>query len=182
MTQSTGLILAGALIFSSPSWAAIQGLYGTECMESQGLSATKDLLFETDASRLEIIQTVYADLGCDTPAYEFAFSGPFLLDHETGFLDYTFHSIQMRVLDDRIVMAFNDLKLCGIDDWSLDSAREVSSLVCGDMPMPAPGLTLYDIVTEIPDGIQLGLATETLDGLSAEKRPVDFDAHIFIAR
>lgn len=175
-----GVLASFAL--ASPSRAAVQGLYGTECLGMKGLSATKDMLFDAPKSHLETVQTVYADANCDTPAYDFSFSGPYGFDPATGFFDYTFEAIQLRVLDERIAQAFREIRLCGIDDWSVDLAHDVSGLDCAGTLMPAPGLKLFDILEEGPEGVQIGLATDGEDGLSSVNRPTEYDSHVYRAR
>ncbi len=168
-----------ALLFCAlapwPLKAEIRGLYGTNCLEGHGVSAIKDLLFREQT--METVQTIYSDAHCEVPAYDFSFSGPYDLDTLSRFLNYAYTSIKLGALSEETVAKFNQEALCGITDWQINQAREVSGLNCGGQIIPEKGTRAFDIIREraTDDSVQLGLIGETTDGLSPEKRPKEFE-------
>ncbi|MBC7533910.1 MAG: hypothetical protein H7318_20275 [Oligoflexus sp.] len=174
--------LAMSLMASSPVIAEVRGLYGSDCMQAQGLSAKKDLFFQNQS--MENVQTVYADETCAMPVYDFSFVGNFSLDENGRSLDYLYSSIKLRALDARVAEAFNQVALCGYSDWTVNSSREVAGKDCGGQKIPEPGTAVYDLVHESEDqaSIQLGRTSENLDGRSTEARPDELDTLIYTAK
>jgi len=180
------LLLSFTLLAASPLAADIRGLYGSDCLAMEGLSAKKDFLFKDQS--METVQTVYADLECGVPVYDFSFLGDYIHDADRQTLDHSYSSITLRALDERVTAAFNEVSLCGISDWVLNEAREVAGLECGGQHIPQAGTKVYDIVREAKDdksrfeGLQLGLSSEAEDGLSAETRPTQLDPIVYQAK
>ena len=177
-------LTAAVFITLTPSIgkAEIRGLYGTNCLEHAGISAVKDMILREQT--MEIVQTVYSDLSCALPSYDFSFSGPYDLDATNGFLNYGYASIKLQALDEKLVQRFNETLLCGFSDWQLNVPKEVSGLECGGQLIPASGSRAYDRIKSRPEdeSIQLGLITETEDGLSEESRPSQFESLSFYPR
>ncbi|MES2746709.1 MAG: hypothetical protein V4655_14850 [Bdellovibrionota bacterium] len=161
--------------------AEVRGLYGTNCLEGNGASAIKDLLLR--GQTMETVQTVYSDLHCESPSYDFSFSGPFEYNVVSGFFDYEYASIKLQVLDQNVVQQFNEAELCGIKDWTIGAPREVSGLDCGGQLIPSIGTKAYDLihenVSESDPSIQLGLISELQDGLSSDARPTKTEDLIY---
>lgn len=178
----SSVALAMSLLVSSHAIAEVRGLYGSECMPAQGLSAKKDLFFQDKS--LENVQTVYADDACITPVYDFSFVGSYAVDESGHNLDYHYASIKLRALDPRIADAFNQVTLCGYSNWTVNDAHEVAGKDCGGQMIPAPGTEVFDLVQESDDqaSIQLGRTSETRDGLSFEARPDELDALTYRAK
>lgn len=162
--------------------AEIRGLYGTNCLEGSGLSAVKDMILREQT--MEIVQTVYSDVHCTSPSYDFSFSGPYDLDETLGHLNYGYASIKLQALDDKLVQKFNETLLCGFGDWQLNVPKDVTGLDCGGQLIPARGSRAFDRVRPGEDegSIQLGLITEIEDGLSEETRPTQFESLSFYPR
>lgn len=177
-------LTAAVFIALTPSIgkAEIRGLYGTNCLEGAGLSAVKDMILREQT--MEIVQTVYSDLLCTSPSYDFSFSGPYDLDETTGFLNYGYASIKLQALDGKLVQRFNETLLCGYGDWQLNVPKEVTGLDCGGQLIPARGSRAFDRIRSGPEdeSIQLGLISETEDGLSEETRPTEFESLSFYPR
>ena len=159
--------------------AEIRGLYGTHCLEGSGVSAIKDLLLREQS--LEIVQTIYADLHCMTPSYDFSFSGPYDLDEGLGHLNYAYGSIKLQALDETSVATFNRTALCGLSDWRINEPREVSGLDCGEQLIPERDSRAYDRIRERSEdkSVQLGLISDLEDGLSEEARPSELESLIY---
>jgi hypothetical protein len=174
------LCVVAALLLSSPAWAKIEGLYGSDCLQVDGLSAVKDFLFEN--SRFEMVQTVFGDTACDGAVYDFSFSGPYVFDQVSSGLDLTFSNVRLTALDSRIVHAFNAVALCGITDWELEIPVEVSGLACGGQTIPGRDSRIYDIIREVEGGVQMGLPEDLRNGSSPGKRPEAFDDLIYKAK
>lgn len=162
--------------------AEIRGLYGTHCLEGKGISAVKDLLFREQT--LETVQTVFADLTCEIPSYDFSFSGPYDLDTETGHLDYAYASIKLQALSETVVAKFNEASLCGFTDWKINKPKEVSGLDCGGQLIPVKDTRAFDLVKESPfdASVQLGLITDQEDGLSSAARPTRLENFTYYAK
>lgn len=160
----------------------IRGLYGSNCLEGSGVSAVKDLLLREET--METVQTVYSDLNCERPSYDFSFSGPYDYDPLTGFLNYSYASIKLQALDPQVVEQFNESALCGFNDWVLNKAKEVTGLDCGGQLIPARNTEAFDLLRPVADGavtpsIQLGLISDLDDGLSPETRPSQTESLIY---
>jgi hypothetical protein len=184
LSISCSIAIASSLGFSSLAKAEVRGLYGSDCLSIDGLSAKKDLLFKDKT--LETVQTVYSDDVCDSPAYDFSFVGSYALNPsvDANGLDYSYTSIKLRPIDARVAVAFNEIALCGFSDWTMDESKEVAGSNCGGQKIPTTGTTVFDIVQESADSayVQLGQSNEIYDGLSAGKRPIDLDSLIYHAR
>lgn len=182
LSISCSIAIATSLGFATSAIAEVRGLYGSDCLSVEGLSAKKDLLFKDKT--LETVQTVYADDVCESPAYDFSFTGSYALSEDAKGLDYTYSSIQLRPIDARVAIAFNEIALCGFSDWTMDEAKEVAGSDCGGQKIPATGTTVFDIVEESDDTafVQLGQTNESHDGLSPQTRPIDLDKLIYHAR
>lgn len=171
MAKKTSLI--GMLFLTltpSLAFAEIRGLYGTNCLEGKGVSAVKDMLLREQT--LETVQTLYSDSACETPAYDFSFRGPYDLDQDSGFLNYSYSSIKLQALSLDVVERFNASALCGISDWAIGVAREVSGLNCGGQLIPFKNSRAFDLIKANEDeSVQLGLIDDIEDGLSLETRP-----------
>jgi hypothetical protein len=157
--------------------AEVRGLYGTKCLEGNGVSAIKDLLLRDEI--METVQTVYSDRFCENPSYDFSFSGPYVYQEETGYFDYDYASIKLQALDQKVVEQFNEVALCGFQDWSLGRPKEVSGLDCGGQLLPSIGTRAFDLIHEkgasSNPSLQLGRITEMNNGLSPESRPSEVE-------
>ncbi len=179
MLKSAAFV-AALLLMGSQAVAAVQGLYGSECLSVEGLSAYKDLAF--DGENLKQVQTVFGDQLCQTPAYDFIFEGPYLIDETLGVLDYSFNSIKLQPLTSEVADNFNHYQLCGIDHWVVSRAENVAGLDCGGQVIPGLETSVYDRIKENKDDIQMGRATDELDGSSPEQRPTALDDVIYHAK
>jgi hypothetical protein len=68
------------------------------------------------------------------------------------------------------------MKFCGIEDWSVGVAQDITGKTCGSTSLPKSGDRFYDIV-QLLDGKTLatGNATKEFDGSTPEKRPQEIN-------
>lgn len=175
-------VFAAALLWmGSESQAAIQGLYGSDCLQVDGfLSAYKDIVFGVDT--LKQVQTVFSDKSCLTPAYDFVFEGPYRLDETLGFIDYSFTTISLKPLNEAVADKFNEYKLCGITTWRVKSSENVAGLNCGGTIIPQLNTSVYDRVRDNTVNVQMGLASPDLNGATPNHRPIELDAVLYHAK
>jgi hypothetical protein len=174
-------VFAVALLgLSTESQAAIQGLYGSDCLHVEGLSAYKDMAFDGDS--LKQVQTVFGDSECLTPAYDFVFEGPYRLDETLGFIDYSFTSIRLTPLSSAVAENFNYYELCGVQSWEAGKPQNVAGLNCGGQRIPSLHTSVYDRIRDNGLSIQMGRATSDLNGSTPNHRPVELDAVIYHAK
>lgn len=170
----------GALFVSSASFASVSGLYQADCFQPSGeaISIQQNLNFGKFNARQ--VQVIFADAACKSPAYAFDFQGPYTLD-EDGSLNLTATSLKLMPLSAGVAASFNESKLCGLSNWSLNKAKDVAGRDCGGNEIPEVGAVSYDILKEVDDGIVLGELTATKDGSSEAKRPEAFSSVVFKA-
>lgn len=174
-------VFAAALIWMGmPAQAAILGLYGSECLEVESLSAYKDLAF--DGETLKQVQTVFADRECHNPAYDFVFEGPYSLDETLGFIDYRFTSIRLKPLSEAVAASFNRYALCGITDWAIGVNEDVAGLDCGGQLIPQLNIAVYDRIDDKELGIRMGRASDELNGSTPNHRPTELNDVIYHAK
>lgn len=174
-------VFAAALLWmGTEAHAAIQGLYGSECLQVEGLSAYKDMAF--DGETLKQVQTVFGDSECQIPAYDFVFEGPYAIDETLGFIDYSFHTIKLTPLSPSVADNFNLYKLCGISDWQVYEAAYVAGLNCGGQLIPELHTSVYDRIQDNKDSIQMGRASDILNGSTPNHRPDMLDDVIYHAK
>lgn len=174
-------VFAAALLWmGAESQAAIQGLYGSDCLHVEGLSAYKDMAFDGD--RLKQVQTVFGDSECLTPAYDFVFEGPYRLDETLGFIDYSFTTIRLTPLSVGIAENFNHYELCGISTWEAGKAQDVAGLDCGGQTIPSLNTAVYDRIRDNAVSIQMGRASNDQNGSTPNHRPMEVDAVIYHAK
>ncbi len=177
LALTTGLLMPAGM-----SHGAVRGLYGSDCLAVESISATKDLLFKEQS--LEILQTFYADQSCERPTYDISFTGPYAINLDLSAVNYRYGSIRLRVLDATLLEPFNRMAICGITDWTLNAAREISGLECAGQTFPKAGTLIYDSIQEDPKtgAVQMGLGDDLHDGSSPEARPQAFAPQIFHAK
>jgi hypothetical protein len=174
------VFIAALLWMGTDAQAAIQGLYGSECLQVEGLSAYKDMAFDDET--LKQVQTVFGDSECRAPAYDFVFEGPYSLDETLGFIDYSFTSIRLTPLSEVVAANFNAYELCGIHDWQVGKSEHVAGLNCGGQRIPNLDTVVYDRIKENEVGIQMGRASDHLNGSTPNHRPMELDAVIYHAK
>ena len=178
MTVKLGCFL---LLFSSASPAlALSGLYGTACLPVEELSARKDFVFSPES--FEMVQTVFGDNSCTTPAYDFSFTGHYTYDPSAQTIDFIFETSLLTALDARIAEAFSQAVLCGIDDWQAARTEDVTGKNCGGQPIPGRDIRIFDKLNVADEGIYFGLTTNELNGTSPELRPFDWDVMLYEAK
>jgi hypothetical protein len=179
-TMKTTVFAAALLWIGTESQAAIQGLYGSDCLHVEGLSAYKDMAFDGD--RLKQVQTVFGDDQCLTPAYDFVFEGPYRLDETLGFIDYSFTTIRLTPLSAGVAENFNQYELCGLRTWEAGKSQPVAGLNCGGQTIPNLNSSVYDRIRDNQVGIQMGRASSELNGTTPNDRPVELDDVIYHAK
>jgi hypothetical protein len=174
-------VFAAALLWmGAKAQAAILGLYGSECLKVESLSAYKDLAF--DGETLKQVQTVFGDSKCHNPAYDFVFEGPYALDETLGFIDYKFSSIRLKPLSEAVAASFNHYALCGITNWTIGENQEVAGLNCGGQLIPQLNQSVYDRIDDTDLGIRMGRASDELNGSTPNHRPTALDHVVYHAK
>lgn len=174
-------VFAAVLLWmGTEAQAAILGLYGSECLQVEGLSAYKDMAF--DGETLKQVQTVFGDTECHNPAYDFVLEGPYSLDETLGFIDYSFTSIRLKPLSEGVAENFNHYALCGITDWAIDESEDVAGLDCGGQIIPQLNTSVYDRIHDNQVGIRMGHASDELNGSTPNHRPAELDHVVYHAK
>lgn len=166
----TAILTAVSMAFSCSAFAAVDGLYTSDCQVIDTASAT--ISFDFSAKDLSLIQSqrVYIDKKCKTLGYDLIISGPYTLS-KSGAFDYRLVTLTLTPLSALVASTFNSQKVCGLTGWANGKPQSVSGLNCSGQEIPTAGTLIYDIVKEVTGGIQTGKTTDTLDGSTAEKRP-----------
>jgi hypothetical protein len=179
-TMKSTVFAAALLWMGSESQAAIQGLYGSDCLHVEGLSAYKDMAF--DDGTLKQVQTVFGDDECLIPAYDFVFEGPYQLDETLGFIDYSFTTIRLTPLNAAVADNFNQYELCGISIWTSGKPQDVAGLNCGGQTIPSLHTSVYDRILDNNVSIQMGRASPESNGSTPNHRPVELDPVLYHAK
>jgi archaellin len=90
-------------------------------------------------------------------------------------IDVTHKSVMVTLKGQQTVDEFNSGKVCGFEDWALDTAKDVSGKVCGDdgKTLDAPVFDIFDVVVS---SLKFGEKDFDHDGTIAAKRPVALSA------
>lgn len=107
--------------------------------------------------------------------------GPTLRPLDGRAMDFTFTGIYATVLAPDFLENFNAQKICGISDWQIGEAREVSGLSCDFLQtgkpwtVPSAGEQRFGIYKVSAGLLWLGQQTPVHDASSPARRPVDWD-------
>jgi hypothetical protein len=99
-----------------------------------------------------------------------------------GFLDYSFSSVKLTALTTQVAINFNLYQLCGINHWVAGRSENIAGLDCGGQLIPDLDSPVYDRILESKDAIQLGRASDELNGSSAALRTPALDDVIYRAK
>lgn len=164
------LLLSLSALPAPRAEAAIDGLYGSDCLSLDGLSALTDLYF--DEGSFELVQTVFRDDHCEEAAYDLSLRGRYSWQEASKEqIDFTFLSAHLTPLDQNAAKLFQLQALCGMRSWKAQTPLEVSGQRCGEQKIPAAGSQVFDRILIGFDGLQLGLADPEFNGSSPDRRP-----------
>jgi hypothetical protein len=170
--------------------STLQGNWATACApaaDGSGTSTTNLANFaNTQVTEGNI---VYGDAACATPAYSVTVTASYALGTDTQVagaqsLDLTISAVTATILNADYVAQFNQQKVCGIDNWAVNTPTDISGKACNGAnaaPMPSAGTQLFDIVksdasTDGKPELFFGDSSGTDDGSAQGKRPVAIDS------
>ena len=78
-----------------------------------------------------------------------------------------------------LVGFFNSGKFCGAEDWVIDTAKDVTTKVCGDGETAAMNAARYDIYDVEGSTLKIGEKDDSATGTTAEKRPTAFSSEVY---
>lgn len=168
--------LFSATVFSQEDSSEFNS-YQTECLTEQEVQTKRSL--ELSAEEFILGQTVYLDESCEQPVYSFDYTGTYSRDLEALSVDWFLEKVLITPESDVVANAFIQTGLCGLTEWKLGVAVDVTGLECqGSVILEKPSY-YYDLIKETPEGIFLGKPSEELNGNSPETRPVEFEEVLY---
>lgn len=138
---------------------------------------TKDS-FQADS--MTRVVSVYADGNCTDLNYQIEMSRNYSVSG--GNLDLTAKSTVLTMKDQDFLIEANTEKVYGKEDWELGVAKDISGLkVDGADTNPVPKVSdkRYQIFKIDGSKISYGDTSGADDGLTSDKRPMNFDPIIF---
>src|SRR5262249_23702257 len=135
-------------------------------------------------SAFTLLSQTYTGSSCATgnTVSRFSFTGfdgaPVSVDQGTAIqLDLTVVRVERAPLDASLAAVFNADRYCGFTDWTMNQFKDVTGLICGNLPVARAGSKRYDLYrVDIPTlTLQLGAMDTVNDGTDVTKRPGRLD-------
>ena len=159
------LISVGAYAHISP------GLWSTDCLK--GSKKEQSYRAKTVLTKEHFFQ----DGQCSDPAFLFSTDGrvEFPSEDQT-YIDFVYVSIFLTLYKESLVENFNNREVCGIKNWKLGNAHEITGLNCAiftanPAPIPAAGDVRYGIHSVEGSKLYYGRLSQQSDGTSPAARP-----------
>lgn len=174
-------ILIGSLVsmaFVSAAYGMPEGRYKSACIPEQGASYVIELALAEDDGAYGAI--AYLDGTCKTPGIlqtmKISAGNDTASSEVEGAsnLDITVNQYLITPVDARVVSFLNSQKLCGLNNWALNVANDVTGKNCQGQTVNA-GDVMYDIYMSQGNSLWLGDSSGENDGSSEEKRPNSLD-------
>mgnify|MGYP001599688104 CR=1 FL=1 len=167
-------ILVLTLLLSHTAQARItDGLWSTGC--SNGLN--KEQVFE--GNQVATTEHFYQDTQCSDESFRFQTLGSVnYYNEQADFIDFVYAEIYLTLFKETIVEDFNTRKVCGVNNWKSAQAKNITGLKCAifntnkETQIPKAADQKYGIFRLEKNKLYYGQLSRSLDGSSAEKRPV----------
>lgn len=138
---------------------------------------------------LSLESTFYAEDNCVTPVMTVKEVGTYTLGDritdDTFNFDKNYASASITPLNEQGRDLLNTVVACGINDWQVGVARDVTAAT-SDNPLDRCWIktprNVYDIANVTGDELHFGRATDDLDKSSPEKRPIEADVETKLTR
>jgi hypothetical protein len=143
---------------------------------------------ETEGS-VTSFETNFSDKFCREPDLRMVIEGTYSVRPLAGAaysgLDFTFSSLRLIPLQDWVVAAYNERKLCGKQDWALGTPNEITGLHCdffgsgSSVAVPSRGHQRFGIFRQEGSRLWMGQMTPAQDSSSRERRPTTLQKEAF---
>lgn len=172
--------------FSLDPDVALQGRWQAKC-EKINNEDSKDTRYQQTAIRFEAREAkISTDIFKRAQCRAISTSSVVTTDFKTAEgnlrkIDYVIKKIELIPRTEADARRFIDVGFCGINDWSVNTSREVSGLKCFDdeEAFPAKGDLFYDVYSVEGQTLFFGLGAALyrreqviLNGSTPEKRPI----------
>jgi hypothetical protein len=174
-------VLTGSLIsmaFVSAAYGMPEGRFKSGCTVEQGASYVIEMTLAEEDGMYGAI--AYLDATCKTPAIlqtmkiSAGNDSPSTEVEGASNLDLTINQYLITPVDSRVVSYLNSQKLCGLSNWALNVANDVTGKDCQGHTVNA-GDVVYDIYYNQGNSLWLGDSSGENDGSTEEKRPNTLD-------
>ena len=97
-------------------------------------------------------------------------------------LDFSFESVSLRPIDEKVATLWRERGVCGFRDWRAGVEKEVTGRYCdffglgSVVRVPSPGDRKFGIVVPGEGAIFLGRLSPERDGSTPERRPRELDS------
>lgn len=167
---------------STPS--ELEGAWVTNCTSNQDPDYPENMIVRSvfTASTVAVSSSVYAidDVTCKKKLTTSEIASDYTLGNEvagvSGAKEFNviLTKVSFSINSQEDVASYNESESCGFTDWKLDTVKDLTKTECVTSPQ-------YDIVKVDGNKLYFGLATETLDGSAAAKRPISLET-IFLSK
>jgi hypothetical protein len=126
----------------------------------------------------------FEDANCTRPLMTFTNSG--FSRYQGQNIDFQFESVSLLVASDRMVMDYNNRKVCGKNDWQKNSRVVITGLQCALfqnnrlVQIPRKGDMRYGIWKVESTRLFFGRLSQQEDGTVPSKRPTQWDTRAYI--
>lgn len=147
------------------------GLWSTGCIK--GLD--KKQLYENN--QVSLVEYFHQDAKCQDESFRFQTSGTVTYNYEQSFIDFIYEKIQLTVFKQNVTNDFNARKVCGLDNWAVAQAQNITGLKCAlfnthkEVQVPKAQDRKFGIYQLENNKLYFGKLTQSYDGSSPEKRP-----------
>ncbi|HYX37847.1 MAG TPA: hypothetical protein VE954_32490 [Oligoflexus sp.] len=160
----------------------LHGVWKNECIQTPEGSLLSTLELAQD--KLLLAKRSFSDAICQSLALVETYQGEVkqgpLANHSTGTypLDMTLSSLTIEIATQELADNFNQAQICGNSDWAAKKPQVFTDSCLGLVK----GETTYTIASLSGNQLKLGLLTDSHDGSSPERRPIDLDdGHVLTA-
>lgn len=171
-------LLVLILILSSITKAQItSGLWSTGCQN--GLK--KEQVYRAN-NRVVSTESFFQDQNCADESFRFQTIG--LVNYyktSESFVDFLYEEIHLSIFKQNVIADFNARKVCGLSDWAIARAQNITGLKCAifnlnkPTQIPAAGEIKYGIFQIDHDKLYYGKLSRELNATSPEKRPAQIN-------
>ena len=172
------IILVMTFIMSSKSEAQIKtGYWSTYCrngLKKEQIYGNKNRVISTER--------FYEDKNCIKESFHFQTIG--LVSYyksSENFIDFLYEEIYLTLFKQELTSDFNTRKVCGLSDWELSRAQNITGLKCAlfnlnrAAQIPLAGEIKYGIFQMDNSKLYYGQLSPKFNSISPEKRPVQIN-------
>ncbi len=146
LLQTFSFLMVSTLVLAKSD---ITGTWGSECNIFGKHSFKARVVFENSSEHLDF--KLFEDTGCKTHSLSVAYEANYITGAKFGDgkkFNSTPSKVQMTVHLKTVLEQFNSSTGddgCGLNNWKLNVAQDVSGKFCHPFKMPTIGKTVYDI-------------------------------------